>query len=262
MLKTVCVIGSMLISVLVPQCLAQSIHEQPNGTRILGSFQLGSVTVPLPPGEWVLNGRGVFTVNASTGPLKVGEAYLSESKDGKVTRIIYARANLGGESTGGGWTRDRNVCDRVNVIHAEFDRHFNPKEAKCWMVTHFFDGTPNNPSDAFREFYASLAQSKLDTPKLRLSAVYFLTDATNFVYVNYAFNPEIVGVPLGSLERWDSSEWNILRINLFPDRVKFAGTIKSFGEAMLPFVEKGLQGRIKAGEYVPVTIEGWPTGAQ
>lgn len=251
-----------LIAAATPECAAQSIHEQQNGTRIEGSFQLGSVVVPLPPGEWVLTGRGIITANSSGGPLKVAEVYLTEAKDGKVARGIYARANLKGQTTGYGWSRDRNVCDRNNVIHSAFDRNFNAKETKCWMVTHFLDGTPNNPPDAYKEFYTILMERKWDLPKLRVSAVYYLTDSQNYTYVHYAFNPEIAGVSLGSVERWDSSDWNAMRIGLFPDRVQFAGKVRAFGEAMLPFVEQGLNGRLKVGEFVPVKFEGWTLAQQ
>ena len=256
------VVGAILLTAIASSCLAQSIHEQPNGTKVTGSFQLGSVTIPLPAGDWILTGRGQITATSSTGPLKVAEVYLTETADGKVARGIYARANLKGQSTGYGWSRDRNVCDRNNVIHAEFDSYFNPRETKCWVVNHIIDGTSNNPSDAFKEFYQILAERRWELPKLRLSTVYYLTNSANYVYLNYAFNPEIVSLPLGSVERWDSSDWNVARIGQFPDRVQFANKVRSYGEAMLPYVEKGLNGRVALGEFVPVKLEGWPTGAQ
>lgn len=259
MRKVIDILVAFAFAALAVPAAAQSLHEQPVGTRVTGNFQLGAVTVPLPQGEWTLTGRGKPTVNGAHGRIDIAEVYLTEAIEGKSARTVYARANFKGQGSGFGWVRDKNVCDRKNVVHVISDQNFNAKDTKCWIVNHVIDSSPSNPSEAFQENFRTLTERKWMFPKLRIVADFYLTDSNNQVFARYSVDPEVAGVPQGSVARWESSEWNVTRIGHFPERVAFVDKMRIYGEEMLPLVAKGLVGRIPVGQYAPLTLQGWPT---
>ena len=70
--------------------LAASLHEQPVGTRVSGSFQLGPKRIYVPAGDWTLIAKHTWTgsINTVMQGSSFAGVYLAELKEARLTRAI------------------------------------------------------------------------------------------------------------------------------------------------------------------------------
>lgn len=238
---------------------SESLHLAARGTKVSGTFELGAVQIPLPAGEWTLAGRGEQQGSERGGVVRVANVYLVEIVDGKIVRDIWAAAPMRGQGSGTGWVRDKSVCDRQNTIANDSDNYFNAREQRCWSVNHYIASSPNNPSDALKDFYAFLAERTLALPQLRVVTEHSVNDAGPYLRVRYAFDPEFAKIPAGPYQRWESADWHKTRISGFPEKQTFANQVEAFGRSIQKLVVDGLRGRLDVGKAVSVRPEGWPS---
>jgi hypothetical protein len=256
--RAICATLSIAALLLCTSAEAQSLHNAPRGTKVAGNFELGAVVIPLPEGDWILAGRGETEGREATGAVRIANVYVVELVNNQLARVVWAAAPLRGQGTGTGWVRNKNVCDRTNVLFNESDRNYNARDSSCWSVNHYVISTPNNPSPPLADFYDWLASNKLAIPRIRLVTEHWLTAAGPYVNVSYSFNPEIIGLDPGPADRWDSANWNTTQINAFPEKKAFADKIKDFGMAMHQQLARGLNARLEKGVPTSIQVSGWP----
>jgi hypothetical protein len=234
---------------------AQDILLAPLGSKVVGAFEISETYVPLPVGEWVLAARGDALSNNAA---RTASAYLIEVRDGKLSRAVVASTSVRGTSPGNGWVRNRGVCDRTNVLVNVSDSNFNSKDANCFSINHLIVASPSSVSPVLQQFFDYLAANNLITPQIRIASEHWIANAGPYISVAYYFNPEIVGLDTGPFERWDSADWNVLRITGFPDKKAFAAKVEAFGRAIHKDVELGIRRRLQLGKWSDAQVAGWP----
>jgi hypothetical protein len=198
-----------------------------------------------------------LTIQGS-GNIAFGTVYLIEIANDKISRILFANAPLRSQGSGSGWSRDTNICDRVNTFLNQSDKNFNVREARCLNINHFVIATPNNPSNALKDFSEYLRQNNLADPVIKIGAEYWLTNNNSYLRARYQFNPETVNIAPGPFERWDVTDWNKSRISSFPEKQALMERVEVFGREIQSQLELGLRGRLALGTPVNIQVAGWP----
>lgn len=223
------------------------LESLPIGSVVKGTAQLEKKQFPLPPGDWQLvsRERRVWSGGAGGGGPFVF-IYLAQFENGVLAKAISAQTNL--EPTGGGWVRDRTICDRADVHHAVFDRNYNVRDAECWTVNHLGMSLENNAWQVVKDFFRATDDKK--RPKTALGISYFLVSHNDHLRLIYYTNPELAGFEPTPTAAWPGNHWHRDVMAGDAKRVAYIQQLKAEGEKLLPLVKAGLRGALPPGTIV------------
>jgi hypothetical protein len=121
---------------LLPGLLAAaSLHEQPAGSGVAGSFDLGARRIYAPPAEWTLvaSHRWAGTTDrVLQGPNFAG-VYLAEVKDARLARALLASGNV--DTPGRRWAASVDPCKQREQVIAYRDLSQNIDNQFCFDVS-------------------------------------------------------------------------------------------------------------------------------
>jgi hypothetical protein len=168
--------------------LAASLHEQPIGTRVPATFELGPKHIYAPAGDWTLIASHSWTGTMDAvlqGPSFAG-VYLVEVKDGRWLRALQAVTNI--EPSFKGWRHNVDPCKprATALAHRDLSRHFN--DQFCFDVTEL-RGFMRNSTAWRRNAQQWLADHQVKLPESVLMMRFVKLDRTFWTEVFYYFDP-------------------------------------------------------------------------
>lgn len=224
---------AMLMAAIAAACagmddrdLPMSLKMNPIGSQFDDAFPVGDKRIPLPPGAWTVIGTEI----KRDGDPAFHVAYmLAKIEDNavKAATEIYAslpikKASSGGlfssGASGGGWVTHRS-CSRDDMHFVKVHSNIRLGDQDCWWVNHWrMNRAGSGDSEHWSESRKYLERNRIRAPMDMLGVSFRLANETDYLTVNYFFDPATAGfTPMGdahwSVSTWESSEWH-------PDRVK------------------------------------------
>jgi hypothetical protein len=237
-------LASVLVSIapcLTTPATAKILERTAIGTTVTSVATIAQRQVPLPPGDWILVATQTVQSGGPAAAVRIQQAYLAQVENGVLVKYIFISASL--ESNFGGWSRSRDVCDRVDTHFAFFDHSYDPKNIECWTVNHAVLTLNSSATELYREFHKFGDDKK--RPNAALSINYFLVRGYDFLHVTYGFNPEVAGFSRSKSTSWRDSAWHKDAIADNPKRQAYVQSLKVEGERLLPKVQDGFRGRLE-----------------
>lgn len=238
--------AALSIAALAPLCAAaEGLEKVAMGTVVRGTADLGPRQIPLPPGDWQLIARQVHSSGGNSGAnnVLIARVYLGQVEAGVLKASIHAIASL--DSSPGGWTRNRSICDRTDTHFAESDRNYNTRDTECWILNHIGMTLGPNPLQVHVDFYRLTDDKK--RPKTAIVNSYYLVKGFGFLEVHYGVNPELEGFEPTPTADWRGNPWHRDAVGNDPKRVAYIARMKAEGERLFPLVKAGFDRRLPPG---------------
>lgn len=242
-------VGNVIAAVLgaawlfVGDATGQSLDSVPTGSSISGNVRFLDTQVPLPPGDWIVVSRSLG--DARTGPgntlgIQIVTVNLAQLENGRVARLIKAITNRGNASAAG-WARDRTICDRSDLYHAQSDKNYNSLEVDCWTVTHVVMTLPNNAIEADAQLF-QWSDDK-GRPGTMVGNRFFVVRGSTFLNVSYYENPELKGFE-GTEVPFASNPWHKDFLRGDRRKIDYLDQAKKDGEQLFALVKFGVMRRL------------------
>ena len=139
-----------------------------------------------------------------------------------------------------GWVRNRVICDRKNVHFNDSDRNYNTAESECWQINHNVNVYRYTDSNVFRQQWSNLQRTEFGSTTA-VTPEFWVNDQYDMLLLRYYLLPVRHGYKRSNDLKWKSSEWHPEAIREAPDKQRFIGAAKAFGEKIFPFVKKGFE---------------------
>src|SRR5260370_28108946 len=117
--------------------------------------------IPLTDGEWTVVAVGS---TKSTKGNDIERVYLAQMAGNRLARWVNISTNE--EWFPGGWSRDKEICDRKAGHPAYSDTSHNPKDTECWVLNHNAIPLAKIPSQATTTFSPCTTPLAVPTPPL------------------------------------------------------------------------------------------------
>lgn len=220
------------------------------GAKVQGNFSLGAISVPLPPGDWVVASLFDRHAPVSQGQTNYVHAGLVEERAGKLHRAIIVNTVAARQSSGYGWNRSLDVCDRKDGIFNGSPSYFHGEAGRCWILDYTMSPSAQqgmlSQETVLRGIYGYMSANRIDSQVPLVYARFYLTNRVNYAHVTYFFNPEAVGINTRHAAK-ENSDWHPGRYASAPERRAFVEMLKGFAAEMESLIAAGLDNRLPLG---------------
>ncbi|MFM8678211.1 MAG: SHOCT domain-containing protein [Alphaproteobacteria bacterium] len=220
------------------------------GMKVQGTFSIGAVSIPLPPGDWVVAFLVDRNLPVSPGGTNYVHVGLVEQLGGKLQRGLIVNTVAAKQSSGYGWNRFLDVCDRKDGIFNGSPSYVHSEAGRCWILDYTMSPAAQqgmtSQDPVMRGLYGYMAANRIDSQVPLVYARFYLTNRVNYAHVTYFFNPEAVGIGTRHAPK-ESSDWHPTRYANAPDRRAFVEMLKGFSAEMEPLIAAGLDNRLPLG---------------
>jgi hypothetical protein len=216
------------------------------GATYRGMVQLktyGSPQVPLPPGDWKLVALGDSNNNTNNIRVLKGHFIQTAGRDGKEMRGRVS-FTVTTSPVRGDWTLPA-ICSRTDFL-ANYSKPALAKGFDCAWVTAYGLVRPNRPTDELNQFYDYVDQNKIKNPATVVGVSYYLSDGPTYLALDYAFNPDLEGVPTAG-----TSLWHPDRYKEVPKRVSYVEVLKTWAQEWRSNVAQAYKGKLPVSFTAP-----------
>jgi hypothetical protein len=170
--------------------LGAGLQDEPVGTRVNGTFQLGYKRVYVPSGEWTLiaGHRWTGTTNAVLQGTNFAGVYLAEIKDGELKHAVQAWGNIDPNLTRG-WRHPVDPCKRRENVLAYKDFGANPDNQLCYDVSEL-RGYMKKSTAWRQQAQQWLEENKIKVPPTVLMVRFAKLERAYWTEVYYYFQPQ------------------------------------------------------------------------
>jgi hypothetical protein len=167
---------------------ATSLHEQPIGSRVSGSFALGPKHIYVPAGDWLLIARHSWTgsINTVMQGSSFAGVYLAEVKEGRLTRAIQAFTNVE-PSLARRWRESVDPCKQREKALVYRDLSQNIDNQFCFDVTEL-RGYMRSSTGWRREAQQWLAEHQIKAPPTAMMVRFAKLDRAFWTELFYYFD--------------------------------------------------------------------------
>ena len=205
------------------------------------------MTVPLPPGQWV-----VVAHFPASDPGGIESLFLAQMRRDKLSRavLIQARAQADGSATG--FERSAQ-CARPALLYAKTISNEELGRQDCWTIDHNVSMRPERDTPPIIGTATGELEARgVKYPAVLLSAFFRMADQQRSLEVVYYLNPETDGIT-SKPASWDESDWNRNGISQYPDKIAYVEKLRAWAETWHPAVRDGFQGAGSAQRDLPGT---------
>lgn len=248
---------AMLMAVIAAACAGMDERELPMslkmnaiGSQFADAFPIGDKRIPLPPGAWTVIGT---EIRKDSDPAFHVAYMLAKIEDNavKAATEIYASLYIKKASSGGlfssgtsgiGWVTHRS-CVRDDMHFVKVYSNIRLGDQDCWWVNHWrMNRAGSGDSEHWSESRKYLERNQIRAPMDMLGVSFRLANETDYLTVNYFFDPATAGLtPMGdahwSIRTWESSEWHPDRIKGDEKKLAYIKRLISWGETWHPKVK-------------------------
>lgn len=188
------------------------------------SFTIRDKTIPLPPGEWKIMASGLDAK-------KFFEVFLIQERPGRIFNYIILAADTVELDREGGYTSWSEV-KRKDIHYAVSANNEGGEKQDAWIIN---NGIPTFICECTDKKVLEDASSYIKSKGLIISndmikVAHRLTGAhpykKRYLQAEYYYNPEADGFPPGQKATWATSDWNSVKINSDPQKVKYISRLK------------------------------------
>ncbi|MCG8686937.1 MAG: hypothetical protein MI892_18805 [Desulfobacterales bacterium] len=203
-------------------------HESIVETNPIGKVYEDSITIrnmklPLPEGKWAVVGRGSAYSN------NYEEIVLNKIVDNRIHAAVFIVRDSPTNSYTG-YNPSKNL-NREDILHVAAEKD-SGRGQDGWYINHIRLGFSGSLSKANKESLQYIKDHKLTVPGNFIEVGHILTGKyVGKKYLKYSLylNPEIEGLKPAQSPEWGSSDWNILKINNYPEKVAYVENLKEDG---------------------------------
>jgi hypothetical protein len=222
----------------------QSLHEQPIGTVVEGSFVLAGKMVVLPEGKFKLVHSGVRATTLlpqariRSTAADVAEVVLYKGDGPTLQTVVRAGANVGTKAR---WYDE--PCKRENFLYRLDRANSHNWVADCFTVDYQMT-LMARPEGIWAEIYNEMKRDGVNLPlPLVLVAKFTRIFQEELLTVTYYINPAYYGVAPDGGPNWAASPWHKTRIESDAEKAAFVRSVGDWGTRMLPLVGAGFEGK-------------------
>ncbi|MCP3930460.1 MAG: hypothetical protein GY705_15315 [Bacteroidetes bacterium] len=200
-----------------------------------GEVSLGTKNIPLPEGEWKVIASGEINDFFKIYLLKE-----HENKKFSYIRITVDTPMLHRDS---GYAPSE-YFNRDNLHHKVVNSNQDGEVQDAWAINHtlvHFNPEPHKPIMNKAAEYIRSNGYIISSPMIKVS--HRMTGAHNkrrYLVVSYFYNPEAYGIAPVEHTTWKYSDWHMMRVNHFPEKVEFIEMMKVEGAKMHERIKQGL----------------------
>lgn len=221
--------------------VAERDRHFPIGRTVAGSVKVGFVTVPLPPGDWIVVGRAAPDSTLGTGMIRI---YLANVQGTHLKGLILINASAA-DTKATRW-RESKTCTRKDLFYVTADRKSGGfADFNCMWLNH--ERATATRAYAARPDYiemnAYLRERKIAVPTNFAIVGYEYGDMNKWLQVRYRFNPDLDGIAPTKNAEWSVSDWHRDRIHHHPDKLRYMERLKKWAEDWRPKVGAGFAAR-------------------
>jgi hypothetical protein len=227
-----------------------SLHLQPIGSVVSGSFALGHQTIPLPEGEFRLAAVNLRDANLGA---KMVDVILGQMVDHRLRTAVAATTVLKW-GTGQGWTDE--PCKREDTLF-RLDRVPFMKRSyaqNCLTVSHLVNTFSQAAGGVYVPFVAWIKDQGGSTPistiiDVRVTRI----ELREYLSVRYFLNPEAFGCESAPADSLTTSEWHKTRIDKDAEKSRFVHGVIEFSKSMQVRVNESFEGRTQQANLLAST---------
>src|SRR5262245_2084245 len=231
----------------VPGAGTGSSAARPTDKTATGYVVAQGMTVPLPPGQWVV-------VAHFPGPDHGGveSLFLAQFRRDKLSRAILVQARIQADESATGFPRSA-LCARPALLYAKTISNEELGRQDCWTIDHNVSMRPERDAQPILgSAIGELDLRGVKYPPVLLSAFFRLADKQRSLDVVYYLNPETDGITSKSAS-WDESDWNRNTIQQYPEKIAYVEKLHAWAETWHPAVRDGFQGAWSVQRDLPGT---------
>jgi hypothetical protein len=169
---------------------AAGLQDEPVGTKVSGTFELGPKRIHAPAGDWTLIARHRWTgtTNAVLQGTNFAGVYLAETKDGRWTRALQAWGNVD-PNLARGWRHSVDPCKKREDVLAYRDMSQNADNLFCFDVSEL-RGYMRKSTAWRQEAQQWLEAQKIKLPPNVLMVRFAKLERAYWTEVYYYFEPK------------------------------------------------------------------------
>ncbi|MCP3933558.1 MAG: hypothetical protein GY705_31205 [Bacteroidetes bacterium] len=209
--------------------------SNPVGTVHKGEITLGTKNIPLPEGEWK-----VIACGESNDFFKI---ILLKEHEKKKFSFIHITVDTPVLSRDFGYVPNENY-KRDNLHHKVVKSNQRGEAQDAWGICHVLVHFSPEPKYPIMNKAAEYIRSNgyiISSPMIQVS--HTMTGRYNkrrYLKVSYFYNPEAYGIAPVENTEWEYSDWHMMRVDHFPEKVVFIERMKVEGTKMHERIKQGL----------------------
>ena len=179
-----------ILSFLAPLAGAAGLQDQPVGTHVSGTFDLGPKRIHAPSGDWTLiaSHKWTGTTNMVLQGTNFAGVYLAEVKDGRWTRALQAWGNID-PNLARGWRHPVDPCKKRDNVLVYRDQSQNIDNLFCYDVSEL-RGYMRKSSAWRQQAQQWLEAEKVKLPENVLMVRFAKLERAYWTEVYYYFEPK------------------------------------------------------------------------
>jgi len=205
------------------------------------------MTVPLPPGQWV-----VVAHLPAADANGVESVFLAQMRREKLSRAVLVQASTQADESATGFQRSAQ-CARPALLYAKTISNEEFGGQDCWTIDHTESTQPGRDTPPIIGAATGELEARgIKYPPVLLAAFFRLADQQRSLDVVYYLNPETDGIT-SKPANWDESDWNRNSIYQYPDKIAYVEKLRAWAETWHPAVRDGFHGAGSAQRDLPGT---------
>ncbi len=204
------------------------------GSVYENSIKLGMKSIPLPEGTWTVIATDVVNNFRIIGLLK-------EQKD-NLFSCIWISVESPYKEAKYGYSPSKNL-DRKNMLYVVNNENRSGEAQDGWYINHIISSfSPSEYYQVYRDASAYIKAKGYRISSNMVQVTHRLTgrfQKEKYLNVRYYYNPEAEGIPTASFDNWSTSDWHVMRIDQFPEKVAFVEALKKEHTALHEKIKLG-----------------------
>src|SRR5215470_7509177 len=219
-----------------PRAGVGPVAATPTDKTTTGYIVAQGMTVPLPPGQWVVVAH--FAAPDHGG---VESLFLAQMRRDKLSRAVLVQASAQADESAAGFKRSAQ-CARPALLYAKTISNEDLGRQDCWTIDHSVSLRQERDTPPIIDAAISELEARgVNNPPVLLLAFFRLADRQKSLDVVYYLNPETDGIT-SKPASWDESDWNRNHIHQYPDKIAYVEKLRAWADAWYPAVREGFQG--------------------
>ena len=226
--------------------------EPAKGEAVSSALEIGKLRIALPPGKWnvvaVHTGKAASSDGIPNGANYKGFYLVQFDADRRFVGSFYARATT---ETGKPLEWRDKTCGREDTLFRTSLGGAAPAQ-DCLIMNHlvrFFQARPRDPVE--REAWQWVQGNDVKVPKTVIEVQERFFKGSDYLWVDYTVNPELVDFVPATVTDWRESEWHPNFVKTDPERKEYVEHLKAWALANAKVHQAALRDNDKKGEIAP-----------